>query len=74
MKGIMEMYTLVFEEGELRELDAFVNGNFSMESVFEYMIHTRMDYDDSIEFLTALSKIEKAAKKVRAEMLERCGE
>jgi len=68
------MYTLVFEEGELRELDAFVNGNFSMESVFEYMIHTRMDYDDSIEFLTALSKIEKAAKKVRAEMLERCGE
>ena len=73
MKGIMEMFTLVFEEDELKELDLFVNGNFSMEGIFDYMSRTGMGYEESIAFLTALDKIDKAANKMRAE-LERCGE
>lgn len=70
----MEMYTIVFEEDELKELDLFVNGNFSMEGIFDYMSRTGMGYEESIAFLTALNKIDKAAKKVREDALERGGD
>ena len=68
------MYTIVFEEDELKELDLFVNGNFSMEGIFDYMSRTGMGYEESIAFLTALNKIDKAAKKVREDALERGGD
>lgn len=68
------MYTIVFEEDEVKELDEFLYNNHDMGAYFDYMEQQGMDYKESINLLTALDKIHAMAEKIHEEFLRRCGE
>lgn len=74
MKGITEMYTLVFEENEIVQIDQYLYGNMSPESWFDFMGRRGMSYKESIALLTFLDKVHDAAEKIRTENLRRIGE
>ena len=68
------MYTIVFEEDEVIELDNFFDREIAMEAYFSYMERQEMNYQECVALLNGLNKLHDQAEKIREEMKRRCGE
>lgn len=68
------MYTIVFEEDEVIELDNFFDREIAMEAYFSYMERQVMSYKECVALLNSLNKLHDQAEKIREEMKSRCGE